>query len=99
MTLQTKVGDGFRQRARATARATARTSRSAQGRVAVLPTGPGQAPDLVGCRLASALGEVAEDEPALATMRLDERVEANTHAKWSGTWREWRAQTVPAEAT
>src|SRR6266446_1344132 len=38
--------------------------------------GPGQTPDLVGRRLAPTLGEVAEDEPAPAALRRDERVES-----------------------
>ena len=38
--------------------------------------GPGQAADLIGRRLASALGQVAKDVPALAAMRQDERVES-----------------------
>jgi len=42
---------------------------------ASLRPGPGQTSDLVGRRLAPTLGEVAEDVPALAAMRLDERVE------------------------
>jgi len=39
-------------------------------------SGPGQAPDLVGRRLAPALGQVAEDVLALAAVRQDERVES-----------------------
>src|ERR1700730_17972882 len=38
--------------------------------------GPGQTADLIGRRLAPALGGVAEDVPALTAMRLNERVEA-----------------------
>jgi len=38
--------------------------------------GPGQAADLIGRRLAAALGQVAKDVPALAAMLRDERVES-----------------------
>jgi len=72
MTLPTKVGDGSRQRPRHSPHVGQRSR--PRGR----PSGPapGQAADLIGRRLASALGQVAEQVPALAAMHLDERVEA-----------------------